>query len=435
MKTKKTCTTMKSILFSFILFCNIASAQNVLTGFHYWNGFDDSPANHSTAINACTQTCTKLVRATMKWAAINPSPGVFNWYNMDARINAINSAGLEPVAMLLWTPQWCSTYTGLSADSAEHFAPVDTIAWVTFVDSCINRYKGKIKYWEIWNEQDGPYFVTTIPTVAERANRFIDLLASGYRTIKNVDTTTRVLIGGFTSECMVDPIKKQFLDSLFNKGAKNYFDIMNVHAYVSVEGLRSGLSTFYTTYGLAGKPLWITETNPYKALGVSNTPANVASYLNTWANDSIIAKFGVPPFNTGQWGLVWFPLVDHPEPLISMMAYGILDTNYEATPVLTVFQAWSCGLSSSIPEVITQENITVFPNPNKGQIQIRFSEDVLNNFKSLSLMDSSGKIILESEKKPEHINTINVSDRSPGIYFLTVYLKNGSSINSKVIIQ
>ncbi len=97
----------------------------------------------------------------MGWGVGNPepSPGVYNWSSLDARINMIQSTGAEPVLTLCCAPDWMKggqagqTNWGILevAPLPEHVADFAALAAAAAV-----RYP-QVKRFQVWNEMKGFY--------------------------------------------------------------------------------------------------------------------------------------------------------------------------------------------------------------------------------------------------------------------------------------
>jgi hypothetical protein len=92
------------------------------------------------------------------------------------------------------------------------------------------------------------------------------------------------------------------------------------------------------------------------------------------------------------------------------------------------------GILSTNEEEITS---AIFPNPAKGNINIRF-ESLENEKVGIMLMDNSGKVKLRSEQiYPEgsQVKSINTTGLTKGTYFVKI-IKNGKpSKTLSVVIQ
>ena len=113
------------------------------------------------------------------WATTNTGSGVYDWVNLDNRVNQAQSAGLDVLYDFARTPTWAQcannnpqcgsadtsvicAYSTIPAEggSGECFPPADLNVdgsgtnqhWIDWVTAVVTRYKGKISYYEIWNE-------------------------------------------------------------------------------------------------------------------------------------------------------------------------------------------------------------------------------------------------------------------------------------------
>jgi hypothetical protein len=92
------------------------------------------------------------VRIDFIWAVAQPAPDRYDWSAYDALAQAAKARGIEVFATLAYTPGWATTgpeLTGVPADAAD---------WPEFCGRAAQRYRGKIRYWGIWNEPNLPRF-------------------------------------------------------------------------------------------------------------------------------------------------------------------------------------------------------------------------------------------------------------------------------------
>nr|HPH83772.1 T9SS type A sorting domain-containing protein [Flavobacteriales bacterium] len=77
-------------------------------------------------------------------------------------------------------------------------------------------------------------------------------------------------------------------------------------------------------------------------------------------------------------------------------------------------------------------DVKIYPNPSTGYFQLKFNSEIKSGI--ISVIDISGKLILE--KQFNHSSTLNVdlTSLSKGIYFLKINTDNGIQIH-KIIIQ
>lgn len=127
--------------------------------------------------------------------------------------------------------------------------------WRRYVRATVQRYHHRLKYWEIWNEQDGGFWKPK-PDAAQ----YVTLLKIAYEEIKAIDPTCQVVIGGLVSW------NAPFLQDMYKAGAKGYFDILAVHPYqwgpdASAKTLREmeAFRTVMRSNQQGHLPIWITE--------------------------------------------------------------------------------------------------------------------------------------------------------------------------------
>ena len=88
----------------------------------------------------------------------------------------------------------------------------------------------------------------------------------------------------------------------------------------------------------------------------------------------------------------------------------------------------------NVNEIPANENIKIYPNPNKGLVTINFDENTILENVSIKVFDIIGKLIYES-KNLEIINNslnINLENATNGVYFITI--QNKEKITSKKLI-
>jgi hypothetical protein len=253
-------------------------------------------------------------RWDFSWWAIQPDhQEQWNWNGHEAIVRAENEKGVNVLGILEWTPQWASTYAGLTgwlqylasvaSAGAQFYAhaygplapagpapfnsfPPKNLDEPVFVDGQINRenYWGYYVYnitrhfdgsdpelrvdaWEIWNEVEGAYFWSG------SAQDYCQLLQVAYKAIKGEDGATggnpnaTVLFAGLHYWAKPN-MYTQVLDCLAAAdpdGAQHnyFFDVMSVHfysrsdnTYHMVNVIRNGLAT----RGMDDHPIWLTET-------------------------------------------------------------------------------------------------------------------------------------------------------------------------------
>lgn len=127
--------------------------------------------------------------------------------------------------------------------------------WRIFVRETVKRYHHKMKYWEIWNEQDGGFWKP-----APDASQYVPLLKIAYEEIKNINPNLKVVLGGLCSW------NADYLKDVYAAGAKGYFDVVAVHPYNYGPDVNRMMKRKHKEFmnimannGDSGLPIWITE--------------------------------------------------------------------------------------------------------------------------------------------------------------------------------
>lgn len=212
----------------------------------------------------------KWVRQQIPWADIEPfRKGDFRWEKYDRIVDLVNAYGLELVARLDYPPDWSRQ------DNTVAFGPPDNVKdYGDFVEAFVRRYRGKVRFIQVWNEPNAFPEWGNRPVNAEE---YVALLREGYLRAKGANPEVVVLsaalaptLGTADGRAESDLV---FLDKMYRAGAGGYFDILAAQAY----GLWTGpgdrrvspdrtnfsrvrlLREVMVRHGDAAKPIWITE--------------------------------------------------------------------------------------------------------------------------------------------------------------------------------
>ena len=147
-----------------------------------------------------------------EWRNVEPEEGKWTWQALDSQMSYMTSNKLEFGGLLLGSVPWDK-----SAQAAG--LPVNNLpAWSTYVTDVVKHCRGKVKYWEVWNEP--PNFTGPKQTPADYAR----IVVAAYNAAKGADPGC--LVGLATKSVHVN-----YLEQVIKAGVKDHFDYITLHPY------------------------------------------------------------------------------------------------------------------------------------------------------------------------------------------------------------
>ena len=117
------------------------------------------------------------------WTNIETSRGNYNWGRLDQIVNVMSSHHVTILFNFARTPQWASSspWKTCGGGPGQCMPPYSMTDWGNWVRAVVTRYKGRIKYYELWNEPDAwNWWSGTTPQMVQMAK-------VAYPIIKSVD--------------------------------------------------------------------------------------------------------------------------------------------------------------------------------------------------------------------------------------------------------
>ncbi|MGI6209899.1 MAG: cellulase family glycosylhydrolase [Anaerolineae bacterium] len=196
------------------------------------------------------------------------------WDKYDHIVDLAEAYGLELIVRLSNPPAWSRA----AGNEGGTLAPPDDISdFGDYVEAVVSRYRGRVRYYQIWNEPN------IYPEWGERPvspEAYALLLKEAYTRAKAVDPDVVIICGAMAATIQNDLYPHGmsdfiFLQRLYDAGASPYFDILSMQGY----GLWSGpydrrmrprvlnfsrpryIRDLMVKNGDAHKPIWISEMN------------------------------------------------------------------------------------------------------------------------------------------------------------------------------
>lgn len=198
------------------------------------------------------------------------------WEKYDQIADLAEKYGMELIVRVSTPPSWSRAL----GDEVGSFAPPDDYNdFGDFVYTLVDRYRGRIRYYQLWNE---PNIYPEWGSYPISPEQYTELLKIGATRAREADPGVVIIAGALASTIALQPAAPPpnnalndlvFLQRMYDAGAAPYFDIMAMQAY----GLWSGptdqrmhprvmnygrpqfIRDLMVANGDAEKPIWISE--------------------------------------------------------------------------------------------------------------------------------------------------------------------------------
>jgi len=207
----------------------------------------------------------------------NDPAGIDAWAKYDHIVGLAGRYDLEIIACLSNPPAWTRALT----DTIGAHAPPDDLAdWGDYVAAVVSRYRGRVRYYQLWNEPNIYPEWGEQPVDPEGYTR---LLCEGYRRAKQANPEAVIIGGALAPTVSLNPGPGPgtglndfvFLQRMYDAGAADCFDILSVNDYILWSGPTDHrmqplninfarpvyIRDIMVANGDAAKPVWISEMN------------------------------------------------------------------------------------------------------------------------------------------------------------------------------
>lgn len=143
--------------------------------------------------------------------------GQYDWTTADRVVDQVEEFGLKLIVRVDHEPEWA----GPPPANVSHFAD--------FLTAMATRYRGRIQAYQVWNE---PNLAREWGNKPPNAQEYTQMLKTAYQTIKKIDPNAIVISAGMapTTELSQRAVPDtQFIQAMYNAGAKPYFDMLGAH--------------------------------------------------------------------------------------------------------------------------------------------------------------------------------------------------------------
>jgi hypothetical protein len=215
--------------------------------------------------------------AHVTWPDLEPHKGDWHFAKLDSYINMAQQHGTGVLLTLGQSPAWASARP--PEPTAE---PANMDDWRNYVKTVVERYKGRIQAYEVWNEPNLP------PFWSGTTDQMIALTKEASQIIHSVDPAALVVSPSATAT-----YGTPWLEEFLKKGAAQYVDVIGYHFYVTPKPPEDlipfiqKVRQIMTANGAGRKPLWNTETGWLEPSHFDSDEAAAGvlarSYILAWA--------------------------------------------------------------------------------------------------------------------------------------------------------
>ena len=225
------------------------------------------------ASEAATELGVGWTRIRFQWAEIQPDSAE-QWQMerlSETHIASEVAAGRELIGLLIGIPEWARDKNNLPSGL---YLPIDdpNNLWANFVRTTVERYKGEINHWIIWNEPDiwdkNALGHTWDGTEAD----FAQLMRVAYLVANESNPDVVIHLASMTWFWDSNSGRTQYMDRLLAaikvdpEAAEHnyYFDVATAHLYfqpAQIHDILEAWRNILAEHGLYDKPFWLVETN------------------------------------------------------------------------------------------------------------------------------------------------------------------------------
>ena len=266
------------------------------------------------------------IREGWNWKYIETANNQYvSWMNMfDGKMNEFKNMGVKTMVMITDTPDWASSdpkyasktgfdsaslgkytvprglKTPIFADGTDVYKagvkPNPNNPFAEYVHFLATRYKGKVSYYQVWNEPDFPSGDLTAGTKDANGRTrywtgsvqdYVRLLQVAHTIVKGIDPAAKVTTGGLGYE--------SYLKAIIDNGGAKYFDVVDFHAYGTDKSSSNGVLN--SAWGFLGR--YNALKGVMAAKGVTGKTYSVSETGFTANNQNEQASYVAKVFATG----------------------------------------------------------------------------------------------------------------------------------------
>jgi len=238
----------------------------------------------------------RLWDSAVPWSVLNPAPGVYNWALLDDWLEKAKQNDVEVAYCFGRVPGWASSapQDHVCANEPGSCDPPWDLnsdgsgtdqAWRDFVTAIAIHAKGRIHYWELWDEFPDParWHWPSNGSGKATIQQLLRMSKDAHDIIKSVDPSA-VIVGqsGALRYTLDYPRWKAWAEA----GIGQYVDIVAFHSYVQLQGQPAGIPETLIGLVLGHDQYPFGDSGFYGFLQDYNLTQPVWNTEGSWASDS-----------------------------------------------------------------------------------------------------------------------------------------------------
>jgi len=333
-----------SILTAFLLAC----ASSALSAPQLDLGMCIAIHDISPATIAAAQSIgVKSLRIDIPWAQVEKAPRklVIPSYSEEL-VTMGRAAGMEPLLILDYGNPIYGSDKPRTKEAIEAFA--------YYAETVVNHFKGRVRYFELWNEWETHTGGTTAATPQE----YIAFAKIVYPAIKRADPSATVLMSGI-SDLAMSGLRDNWIAQFVRLGGLAYVDGLSLHPYTAPHEdpkPEARIALVDAIYSLAK------EVNPRKDVQIYIT--EMGYYTSTTAGSvseeqqaQHLTRFALLAFSRSYiHGLWWYQLKNQGADLTNKEKnFGLFSATLTPKPAARMYKALALILNK-YPDIEAQQN-------------------------------------------------------------------------------
>ena len=206
---------------------------------------------------------------TFYWDGIEKEKGIFDYSRNDVFVNTAKENGKKVIAVMGYGASW-------TGDRKKYISKENIPLFLNFLEITVERYKGKVDAWQIWNEPNILFWRGT-------NKEYYELTRLSAQRIRETDPDAYIIGGGFWRA------PRGFLKGMHKAGALENLNALSFHPY---------------------------ETSPERAVKVHENFVEIMTEIN-FTGEIWITEVGYP---TGGWSPINVSMKNFPSYVIKTMA-------------------------------------------------------------------------------------------------------------------